>query len=220
MTDHIDDLVATLDPAARERLSRLPMARVGEGTVLFRPGDDAQGFVLVRSGRVAVYLTGRSGREILLYTVEAGETCIQTTLGILGEQPYSGEAIAETPVDMTIMPRGLFMELMESSQGFRRFVFRAFAERMGDVTRVLEQVAFVRIEERLAGLLVERADTTGIVHLTHHQIATAIGSAREVVSRRLEALAARGLVDLDRGQIRIVDRRRLSALLGQPSAAV
>lgn len=214
MADHIDDLVAALDPSAGERLSRLPVQRTGEGTVLFRPGDEAQGFVLVRSGRVAVHLVGRSGREILLYTVEAGETCIQTTLGILGGQPYAGEAIAETPVDMTVIPRGLFMELMESSQGFRRFVFRAFAERMGDVTRVLEQVAFVRIEERLAGLLVERADAAGIVQLTHQQIASAIGSAREVVSRRLEALAARGFVDLDRGQIRIVDRRRLSTLLG------
>ena len=213
MTSGPRDLDDVLDPAARDRLSRLSLTAVGEGTVLFRPGDEAKGFVLVKAGRVAVYLTGRSGREILLYTVEAGETCIQTTLGILGGQRYSAEGIAETPVEMTIIPRGLFMDLMESSHGFRRFVFRAFAERMGDVTRVLEQVAFVRIEERLAGLLVERADQAGVVHLTHQQIATAIGSAREVVSRRLEALAAKGLVDLDRGQIRIADRRRLVALL-------
>ncbi|RST87995.1 Crp/Fnr family transcriptional regulator [Aquibium carbonis] len=220
MTNGSLELDGALDAFARERLSRLPMTLVGEGTVLFRPGDEPGGFVLVRSGRVAVYLTGRSGREILLYTVEAGETCIQTTLGILGDQSYSGEAIAETPVAMTVMPRGLFMELMESSPGFRRFVFRAFAERMGDVTRVLEQVAFVRIEERLAGFLMERADAAGVVQMTHHQIAAAIGSAREVVSRRLEALAARGYVDLDRGQIRIVDRPRLSVLLGGSSAVL
>lgn len=215
MDDHIDDLVAALDPSAAEQLSRLPRTTVGEGTVLFRPGDEAKGFVLVKSGRVAVYLTGRSGREILLYTVEAGETCIQSTLGILGGQHYTGEAIAETPVTMAVVPRGLFMSLMEGSQAFRRFVFRAFAERMGDVTRVLEQVAFVRIEERLAGLLLERADAGGAAHLTHQQIASAIGSAREVVSRRLEALAAKGLVDLDRGQIRITDRARLAALVAE-----
>jgi len=213
MAGDIGDLVAGLDPSSRERLSRLQATALGEGTVLFRPGDEAQGFVLVRSGRVAVHLTGRSGRGILLYTVEAGETCIQTTLGILGGQHYTGEAIAETPVTMTVIPRRLFMDLMETSHDFRGFVFRAFAARMADVTRVLEQVAFVRIEERLAAMLIERADPGGVVHLTHQQIATAIGSAREVVSRRLEALAAKRLVDLDRGQIRIVDRARLAGLV-------
>ena len=214
MADHIADLVAALDTSAAEQLVRLSTTTVAEGTLLFRPGDVAKGFVLVESGRVAVYLTGRSGREILLYTVEAGETCIQTTLGILGGQHYTGEAIAETPVVMTIVPRGLFMNLMENSQTFRRFVFRAFAERMGDVTRVLEQVAFVRIEERLARLLLERADSGDVAHLTHQQIATAIGSAREVVSRRLEVLAAKGFIDLDRGHIRIIDRARLAAMAG------
>jgi CRP/FNR family transcriptional regulator len=219
MTDDIDDLLSALDPAAGARLSALPVQHMGEGTVLFRPGDEAAGFVLVRAGRVAVYLTGRSGREILLYTVEAGQTCIQTTLGILGGQPYTGEAIAETLVSMAVVPRALFMDLMETSPGFRRFVFRAFAERMGDVTRVLEQVAFVRIEERLVAFLLDRADPAGLVHLTHQQIATAIGTAREVVSRRLEALAGKGLVDPDRGQIRILDRARLAARLRESGGA-
>jgi CRP/FNR family transcriptional regulator len=211
---------AAIDTESRARLDQLPVRSLDVGAVLFRPGDEASGFVLVREGRVGVYLTGRSGRGILLYTVEAGETCIQTTLGLLGGQRYAGEAVAETQVSMRVVPRGLFMDLMDGSAGFRHFVFRAFAERMGDVTRVLEQVAFVSIEARLARLLIERADEAGVVHLTHQQIATAIGSAREVVSRRLEALAAGGLVDLDRGQLRIANRGRLAALPGKSGGAV
>ena len=200
------------DWAQDPRIMALKPMHVPAGSVLFRPGDDAKGFVLVHSGRVAVYLTGKSGREILLYAVEPGETCIQTTLGLLGGQHYTGEAVAETPVTLSLVPRGLFMDLMAHSGGFRTFVFRAFADRMGEVTRVLEQVAFVKVEARLAALLLERADPSGTVELTHQAIATAIGSAREVVSRRLETLRARGWVTLDRGQIRIGDRAALRAL--------
>ncbi|MCB1420350.1 MAG: Crp/Fnr family transcriptional regulator [Notoacmeibacter sp.] len=200
------------DWADDERIRGLKPMDVPAGAVLFRPGDEAKGFVLVHSGRVAVYLTGKSGREILLYAVEPGETCIQTTLGLLGGQHYTGEAVAETPVAMSLIPRRLFLELMAGSEQFRSFVFKAFADRMADVTRVLEQVAFVKVESRLASLLVERADPGGTVELTHQAIATAIGSAREVVSRRLEALRARGMVSLDRGQIRIEDRPALRAL--------
>lgn len=201
-----------LDGDTRIKLEKLPRTTLEPGSVLFRPGDEALGFVLVNAGRVGVYLTGRSGREILLYTVEPGETCVQTTLGILGGQHYTGEAIAETAVEIVVVPRQLFMELMESSPGFRRFVFRAFADRMADVTWVLEQVAFVRIEQRLAGLLLRRAGDGDVVPLTHQQIATAIGSAREVVSRRLEALRSKGLVTMDRGAIRVADRGGLARI--------
>ena len=78
--------------------------------------------------------------------------------------------------------------------------------------RVLEQVAFVKVEERLAAALIDRADGLGVVAATHQELATAIGSAREVVSRRLEALGTKGLVELDRGSIRIVDAKGLKRL--------
>ena len=212
MHSRLSDIAGPLDADSRDRLAQLKSMHLAEGSVLFRPGDEAKGFVLVRSGRIAVYLTGPNGREILLYAVEPGETCIQTTLGILGGQHYTGEAVAETAVEMTVIPRAMFLDLMERSAGFRRFVFRAFADRMADVTRVLEQVAFVRIEERLAALLLERAEDDGVVRLTHQQIATLIGSAREVVSRRLETFATKGLVDLDRGRVRLSSSERLRAV--------
>lgn len=202
----------TLSEQTAGRLGKIAFSLVPAGAVLFRPGDEAKGFVLVQSGRVGVYLTGRSGREILLYSVTPGETCIQTTLGLLGSQSYSGEAIAETDVSLALVPKALFMDLIAEAPDFRGFVFRAFAERMADVTRVLEQVAFVKVEQRLAVLLLERAEADGSVKLTHQAIATAIGSAREVVSRKLEALRARGLVRLDRGQVEIANRTGLEGM--------
>jgi CRP/FNR family transcriptional regulator len=203
---------AGLDPEALAELRRLKPAQLAKGSVLFRPGEEPPGFLLVAEGRVGVYLVGRGGREILLYSVAPGETCVQTTLGLLGGQSYAGEAVAESDVTGFLVPRGVFQRLMESSSGFRRFVFQALGVRLNDVLRVLELVAFVKVEARLIDLLVERADADGVVTATHHDLATAIGSAREVVSRRLEALAQKGLIELDRGAVRLVDRPGLARL--------
>lgn len=205
-------LASELEPAAAAKLAVLRPAAVPKGAILFRPGDEPSGFVLVLSGRIAVYLTGPSGRDILLYTVEPGETCVQTTVGLVGGQAYSGEAVAETDLSVVSIPRGEFSRLMDDSPRFRRYVFRAFGDRLSDVTRLLEQVAFVRIDQRLAGALLEAADPAGAVSATHQEIARRIGSAREVVSRKLEAFSRQGLVSTDRGLVRIRDRDALARI--------
>ena len=205
-------LISGLDPHSYTELSRLPPKRVEAGTVVFRPGDEASGFVLVLDGTISVSLTGRSGREIELYEVSPGETCVQTTLCLLGQQVYSAEAIARTALTMLIVPPGQFARLLESSPGFRDYVFRSFGTRLADVTAVLEQVAFVRIEARLAAELLKRAGANGVARVTHQDLAMTIGSAREVVSRRLEGLSRRRMGSLERGLVRIVDRAALEEL--------
>ena len=198
-----------MDDASLVALSGLKPQVIPAGGVLFRPGDDARGFVIVLSGRISVYLTGASGREILLYDVRQGESCVQTTLGLLGGEAYTGEAIAESDVRAVLVPRALFLDLMNRSQWFRHVVFKSFGERISDITKVLEQVAFVKVEQRLARQLLASANASGIIDQTHQDLSVAIGSAREVVSRRLEAFAKRGLVSLERGQILILDRQGL-----------
>lgn len=194
----------------RMELDRLVPHHVAAGSVLFRPGDAARGFIVLLRGRIHVYLTGRNGRELLLYRVEPGESCLQTTLGLLGDAPYHGEGVAETDAEGYVIPPALFLRLMAESEGFRSFIFKAFANRLSDSLFVLEQVAFVKVEERLVRELLNSADAHGVVHATHSQLAVAIGSAREVVSRRLDALSSLGLITLDRGEILILDRSRLS----------
>ena len=203
---------AVLDRASRTALEKLKPQLIKTGTVLFRPGDAPFGFVLTISGRINVYLNSRTGRELLLYSIDPGQTCVQTTLGMLGSQPYSGEAITETDVVAVVVPLPLFEELVTRSDNFRRFVFKAFADRLGEMTHLLEMVAFVKVERRLAQWLLAQADQDGAVKATHHEIASAIGSAREVVSRRLEALAGRGIVSLERGSVRIEAARELEAI--------
>lgn len=211
MSGWLDNAVfpASLEPEVSALLEGVRPVQVRRGAVLFRPGDRAQAFLLLLSGRVGVYLTGRSGREILLYAVGSGETCVQTTLGMLGDADYTCEAVAETALVVAMVPRPLFDTLMAQSAGFRAFVFKDFAARLADMMGLLEQVAFTSIKERLARVLVERAGDGDLVQATHQELAVAIGSAREVVSRRLEAMASTGLVENERGQVRIRDRRAL-----------
>ncbi|RCW28221.1 CRP/FNR family transcriptional regulator [Ciceribacter lividus] len=197
--------LSALEPEVRAQLGTLKPHYVPDRTTLFRPGDRAEVFLILLSGRIGVYMTGRNGRELLLYSVCPGETCVQTTLGVLGGAPYTGEAIAETDLVAVMMPPQMFDDLLATSAAFRGFVFRAFAGRLSELMLLLEQVAFVKVERRLAKSLLERAGPEGIVVATHQELAAMIGSAREVVSRRLEELSARGIVSSERGQIRIRD---------------
>lgn len=200
-----------LEPATKNRLAHLTPFEVPKGTALFHPGDTVKGFVVVLKGRVDVFLTGPSGREILLYAVEPGQSCIQSTLGLMGGEDYSGEAIARNDCRLVLIPRDMFLDLMDQSDAFRTFVFRAFATRMQSMMHLLERVAFERVESRLARCLLDRAEN-GRLTATHAEIATMIGSAREVVSRRLDALARRGILRLERGVVHINDSDTLAEL--------
>lgn len=205
--------LGALNGAELASLAALSTQHVPRGTTLFHPGDPARGFVVVLSGRIEVFLTGPTGREILLYAVEPGQSCVQTTLGLLGGEEYTGEAITATDCDLIMIPKALFLSLMETAAGFRAFVFRAFAARMQSMTHLLERVAFQRVESRLASVLLDLAAGSA-VHATHAELAARIGTAREVISRRLDAMAKRGLVETDRGVVRLMDvsaLRRMAA---------
>lgn len=208
-----DDLA--ISDHARRSLQALPVRDLPRGAVLFHAGDQAQGFVVVLSGRIEVFLTGPSGREILLYAVEPGQSCVQTTLGLMAGESYTGEAHAATDAQVVLIPPAIFAGMMNEEPGFRAFVLRTFARRMSDVTRLLEQVAFGRVEARLAAALLE-LQHDGLVQATQGDLAARIGSAREVVSRRLESFHRQGWVETDRGQVRLLDPGALRALVAAP----
>lgn len=205
--DWLHDL-PDMSAGARARLAALPTQVVPQGQVLFHQGDHAAGFVVVLSGRIEVHLTGPSGREILLYSVEPGQSCVQTTLGLMADEAYSGEALVASEARLVLIPRGLFLSLMDEEPSFRAFVFAALGRRMQDVTRLLELVAFASIESRLAAALLDLAEDD-VVHATQAELAARIGSAREVVTRRLDAFQRAGWVATDRGVVRLQNRAAL-----------
>lgn len=198
-----------LEPPARAALERLHPRDLPAGSVLFRPGDAVSGYAIVLSGRIDVSLTSASGRGILLYSVVPGQSCIQSTMGLLGDADYTAEALTQCDTTLVLLPRPLFLGLVESSPGFRAIVFRAFADRMQNMMQLLEKVAFQRVECRIAEHLLALSETANPVHITQTELATQVGTAREVISRRLDAWARRGIVRTSRGTVELADRAAL-----------
>lgn len=203
--------LAGLEPEARGLVADLQPIDVPEGRVLFAPGAACAGFAVVLSGVVRVGVNSDKGRALVLYRVSADEVCVQTTLCLMAGLEYTAEGVTETPVRLVMIPAGRFDRLMATSAVFRRFVFARFGARMQDISRLLETIAFARVDSRIAQALLVRADSASRVVATHQALAEEVGTAREVVSRQLEAFSRAGLVRLARGEIALVDRAGLEA---------
>ncbi len=196
-------------------LHKSAVITVPADTVIFGPGKSPQNLLLLLDGRVRVQQVSESGREIVLYRVEAGESCVLTTACMLAHENYSAEGIAETDVRAVAIPRVVFDDLVSKSVTFRDFIFRAYSKRITDLFQVVEDIAFQRVDIRLAHKLVDLARKTGRVQATHQQLAAELGTAREVISRQLGEFQRRGWIGQTRGVIELVDIagiERLAAL--------
>lgn len=171
------------------------------GTVLFDERQPCQGFPFVLRGGIRVAKPAANGRELPLYRVLPGESCIITSSCLLGHTDYNARGITEAETDLVLMPRPLFDELM-GQPPFRDFVFHLFSERIADLMQLVEEVAFRKLDQRLADLLLGKGQR---VHATHQQLADELGSVREMVSRLLKGFAEQGLVRLGREQVDILD---------------
>ncbi len=186
---------------------------VQQGSVLFRDGDACGGYVLVVDGVIRVQKIDPQGHEIVLYRVEAGQSCVLTTTCLLGRQCYPAEGIAESDVDMVLLPLDHFDAALAESPLFRRFVMANIGRRISDLMLLLEDVAFGRKDARLAALLVNATTADGdALMLTHRQLAVELGTAREVVSRLLKDFERRGLVRLGRNRIVVLQRGQIRKL--------
>jgi CRP/FNR family transcriptional regulator len=186
---------------------------IREGARIFAAGELCQGMPLLVEGSVKVVKYAASGRELMLYRVRPGGSCILSTSCLLGRANYNADGYAETPLKLLVMPAPLFNRQLAESAAFRDFVFHLFAERIAELMQLVEEVAFARLDVRLAKLLAGREQ--GLLEVTHQQLADELGSVREIVSRLLKGFAAQGLIALGREQITIVDRaglQRLAAL--------
>ncbi len=203
-----------LEGRAGEILKKGQVQTFPKAAVFFHPGQVCKGYLLVTQGVVRVSHLGEGGREVVLYRVEEGQSCILTTSCLLSGRPYSSEAVAETEVEAVLLGREDFEELLALSPDFRALVFSVFGERLLDLLVLIDALAFQRIDERLARLLVQRMGPEGQVEGTHRQIAEELGTVREVVSRRLKAFAEEGLVCLHRGGLLVQSLEGLRAIYG------
>jgi CRP/FNR family transcriptional regulator len=201
----LDELDARLKTQV---LDSVEAAAAPDGTVLFDEHQPCRGFPFLVAGGVRVTKLAPNGRELPLYRVLPGETCIISSSCLLGHTDYNARGVAEGDTTLVLLPRTVFDALL-AAQPFRDFVFRLFSERIGDLMQLVEEVAFHKLDQRLAALLLGKGR---FVHMTHQQLADELGSVREIVSRLLKGFAEQMLVTLSREQVEILDPTRLRQL--------
>lgn len=200
-----------LDDSARKLLAQY--ARIVEapvGTIGYREGDHCAAYVLRLKGRSRVYKMSSGGREIVLYRVGAGETCVITTTCLLGNSQYPASTIVEEAIQDVLIPEPIFNRLMIDSAVFRQYVMQNYGALISDLIVLLDEVAFQTLDARLAKWLLDMGNNT--IQRTHQQIADELGTAREVVSRQLKRLEQKGWLTMGRGVIEIQQRSALLKL--------
>ena len=178
-------------------------ASIPAGSQIYREGDACSGIAFVLSGEIRVYKVGQSGREITLYEIGPGETCILNASCILSGQTYPAYAVTLTEVNVVMVPSDVFRRLVSEDESVRKFVFSLLSQRLSGVMELVEEVAFRRMDERLTEYLVEKSENDRI-DTTHQRIANDLGTSREVVSRLLKDMERSGLVALSRNAVSLL----------------
>jgi CRP/FNR family transcriptional regulator, anaerobic regulatory protein len=181
-----------------------------QGEIAYQPGWDCSNFLMCLSGQTRVYRSSESGREILLYRVGAGQTCVLTTSCLMASGAFPAESIAEQDTLLAAIPANKFNELMTRSMRFREFVHNNYGELLADLILLVKEVAFSRVDIRLARYLLKIVDNDNLVHSTHQQLALDMGSVREVISRYLNEWEHQGWIDNKRGKIQLLNREKLN----------
>ena len=198
-------------------LDRLQLLTVPTGTRVFDAGSPCQGFPLVLKGGIRVARGTADGKALELYRVVPGDICIVSAGCLFNGTPLSayGETYADT--ELTLLSRDDLIAATDDA-GVRNFVFGVFAERLADLSELVEAVAFHRVDRRLAELLLGHGRE---VRTSHQDLATRLGTSREIVSRLIARFARAGWVSSGRENIRILDPAALRAVAaGAPDSAV
>ena len=188
-------------------------AKIPSGRDIFVEGDEVDGIALMMSGVVRVYKLGETGREITLYRFGEGESCVITANAILNQQGFPAIAQVEQDAEAVMIPAEVFSNWVKQYDPWRDFVFGLVSDRLVSVMEIVDQVAFHRMDRRVASFLLNRSKLQNPILITHQEIANEIGSSREVISRLLEDFSNRELVRLSRGEIQILDFEGLNTYL-------
>lgn len=209
--DRLPDLAHLAPAEAAELASQARLVRLAAGSEVFASGQPARAWLLLLAGTVRVQQRSATGREVFLYRVHAGESCVLTTACMLADETYAAEGLAETDIEAAVLPKAAFDQLVGSSPRFRTYVFQAYARRITDLFGLIDDIVFQRMDVRLATRLIDLAQA-GLVQATHQALASELGTAREVVSRTLGEFQRRGWVEQARGELRILNAEALHRL--------
>jgi len=184
-------------------LTELRFRELKAGATIIREGEACSSAPFVIEGSIRVFKAAESGREITLYRIERGQTCLLSASCGSGIAAFPASVVAERRTLAAFMPSSLVRRLLAESAAFRDFVLSQYSSRMAETIELVEEVAFRRVDERLGQWLAGAAGPGGRVAATHQEIADHLGTSREVVSRILKDWEQRGLLSLARGEIEL-----------------
>ncbi|MCP5064371.1 MAG: Crp/Fnr family transcriptional regulator [Ignavibacteriae bacterium] len=194
------------DSLIQQILQHASIASLPKDTLIFDEGSTTNNLAVIISGKVRVYKLAESGREITIYRINKGESCILTISSILSNLTYPARAVVEEDVEALIVPSDIFKELVNKDEIWRNFTFGLMNTRFANVITVVEEVAFRRMDERILEFLVQKFNSNGNeLNITHQEIAYELGTYREVVSRILKDFEKSGLIELSRNKINILN---------------
>lgn len=202
-----------VQPALAELSQTLLPFQVPSDTVLFSENTPCQGFPLVIEGEIKVTRNSGDGRSLELYRVVPGELCLVSSACLFRAQPLSAFGITTKPSHLVLIPPDLFKRWLETP-AFRNDVLGLFAERMADLTCLIDAVAFHKLDRRLAAALLGRGQQ---LLVTHQTLADELGTVREMVTRLLRRFEREGWVTLGREQIQIHNSAALRTLVSSHS---
>jgi CRP/FNR family transcriptional regulator len=197
-------------------IQNMRLSRYKRGENIHSAGLDCEGLMVVKSGRLRVYLISGTGREATLYRPAPGETCIFTASCIMRNIDFDVFIDADADSEVYILPVQFYQEICKLSKEAEDFTNQVIAARFSDVMWVMEQILFTSMDKRLALFLLEKSEDekTDTLSTTHESIAGHLGSAREVISRMLKYFEREGMVRVFRGGIKIVDLEKLKKTAG------
>lgn len=178
------------------------------GAVVFEELQSCNAYPFLLSGNVRVVKRSETGREIALYNVTPGDACVVSSACLLGNKPYNAVGLVQSDCELLMIPADDFDHLL-SIKVFREFMFSLFSRRILDLMLLIDEVAFRKLDQRLARLLISKGTS---VEMSHQRLADELGTVREMITRILSGFADRQWVRLNRGSIEIVDRQELERI--------
>lgn len=205
-----------LSPSEKELIkNNITEVKYSKGENLHSAGNECLGLLLVQSGELRVYILSEDGREVTLYRLSQGDSCVLSASCILSNITFDVFIDAESDTDVLLLNIAAFSQLTQSNVHVENFALKNAVDRFSDVMWAIEQILFTSFDKRLATFLIDESskNRSTEIRLTHEQIAKYMGSAREVVSRMLKNFESRGILKLSRGMIQINDKDKLKEML-------
>ncbi len=175
-------------------------------TVIIEEHDYIKNVPIVLSGSIKVFKLDEEGKEILLYYIKPGESCVMSFLGAACNGTSKIRAVVEEQAEVLILPVHKAIDLIRDNSAWLEFIFQLYNRRFEELLSVINAVVFQNVDVRLWDLLKTKVKMlhTSELNITHQQVADELGTAREVVSRLLKQLEKKEKIALSRNKIKVL----------------